>query len=145
MENIEDETGDVKSEIVNIKTNFWDDVTVNFEDAAETAETYASMKQQAELLSERERSYRLLAEQIRLLHKLEQSPYFGRIDIMEDGQPVEAIYLGVGSLLDDQNDNYLIYDWRAPISSVYYDYGPGPITYRTPSGTIDGEMTLKRQ
>ena len=145
LENIEDETGDVKSEIVDIKTNFWDDVTINFEDSAETAETYASMKQQAELLSERERSYRLLAEQIRLLHKLEQSPYFGRIDIIEDGEPVEAIYLGVGSLIDDNNDNYLIYDWRAPISSVYYDYGPGPITYRTPSGTIDGEMTLKRQ
>ncbi|URN94296.1 MAG: UvrD-helicase domain-containing protein [Candidatus Pristimantibacillus lignocellulolyticus] len=145
LEHIEDEKGDVKSEIVNIKTNFWDDVTLNFEDAAESAESHASMKQQAELLSERERSYRLMSEQIRLLHKFEQSPYFGRIDISEDGGPVEAIYLGVGSLLDDNNENYLIYDWRAPISSVYYDYGPGPITYRTPSGVIHGEMTLKRQ
>ncbi|MCR8659248.1 RNA polymerase recycling motor HelD [Paenibacillus endoradicis] len=145
LEHIEDEKGDVKSEIVDIKTNFWDDVTLNFEDSAESAESHASMKQQAELLSERERSYRLLSEQIRLLHKFEQSPYFGRIDVSEAGGPVEAIYLGVGSLLDDNNENYLIYDWRAPISSVYYDYGPGPITYRTPSGDIDGEMTLKRQ
>lgn len=145
LDRIEDETGDVKSEIVDIKTNFWDDVTVNFEDSTETAETYASMKQHAEILSERERSYRLMSAQIKLLHKLEQSPYFGRIDVSEEGGPVESIYLGVGSLLDDHNDNYLIYDWRAPISSVYYDFGPGQISYRTPSGEIKGEMTLKRQ
>lgn len=145
LEKIEDESGDAKTEIVNIKTNFWDDVTVNFEDSAETAETYASMKQQAELLSERERSYRVLAEQIKMLHKLEQSAYFGRIDISEEGGPVESIYLGVGSLLDERNDSYLIYDWRAPISSVYYDYGPGSISYRTPNGEITGEMSLKRQ
>lgn len=140
-----DETGDIKSEIVDIKRNFWDDVTVNFEDAAETAETYASMKQQAELLSERERSHRVLHNEVKLLQKLEMSPYFGRIDVAEEGGQAETIYLGVGSLLDDTNENYLVYDWRAPISSVYYDYGPGPIAYKTPNGMITGEMTLKRQ
>jgi len=145
LDKLTDETGEIKSEIVDIKKNFWDDVTVNFEDAAETAETYASMKQQAELLSERERSGRVLQNEVKLLQKLEMTPYFGRIDVTEDGGTSETIYLGVGSLLDDANENYLVYDWRAPISSVYYDYGPGPITYRTPNGSISGEMTLKRQ
>ncbi|MFP3514230.1 helicase, partial [Peribacillus sp. SIMBA_075] len=37
------------------------------------------------------------------------------------------------------------YDWRAPISSLYYDYSPGPVQYETPSGTVTGEMTGKRQ
>lgn len=145
LDKLTDETGEIKSEIVDIKKNFWDDVTVNFEDAAETAETYASMKQQAELLSERERSGRVLQNEVKLLQKLEMTPYFGRIDVTEDGGTSETIYLGIGSLLDDANENYLVYDWRAPISSVYYDYGPGPITYRTPNGSISGEMTLKRQ
>lgn len=145
LSKMEDESGDVKTEIVDIKSNFWDDVTVNFEDAAETAETYASMKQQAELLSERERSYTVMAQQIKMLHKLEQTPYFGRIDVSEEGGSPESIYLGVGSLLDDNNESYLIYDWRAPISSVYYDYGPGPVQYATPNGNMKGEMSLKRQ
>jgi len=145
LDSITEESGDIKTEIIDIKANFWDDVTVNFEDAAETAETYASMKQQAELLSERERSYRLLANEVKTLQKLEQSPYFGRIDVIEEGSHAEAIYLGVGSLLDKSGENYLVYDWRAPISSVYYDFGPGPISYKTPSGVINGEMTLKRQ
>lgn len=146
LDSITEESGEIKSEIIDIKSNFWDDVTVNFEDSTETAETYASMKQQAELVSERERSYRLLANEVKTLQKLEQNPYFGRIDIQEEGaDEKDAIYLGVGSLLDESGENYLIYDWRAPISSVYYDYGPGPISYNTPSGVIEGEMSLKRQ
>ncbi|MFD0958662.1 RNA polymerase recycling motor HelD [Paenibacillus chungangensis] len=145
---LERQTGGLREEIVTIRRHFWDDVTVNFEDAAETAETYASMKQQAELLTERERSHRVAAVQLKTLMRLMDSPYFGRIDIAyegEDSAAAQPVYLGVGSLLDESGEHYLVYDWRAPVSSVYYDYGPGPVRYTTPAGTIRGEMTLKRQ
>lgn len=146
IELLEQEASDTKSEMVDIRKNFWDDVTVNFEDAAEIAETYASLKQQAELLSERERTHRQAALQLRTLHKLQRSPYFGRIDYAEKGeQTAEAIYLGIASLRDSSDENYLIYDWRAPVSSLYYDYPPGPAKYETPMGTIEGELLLKRQ
>ncbi|MGO4544362.1 RNA polymerase recycling motor HelD [Paenibacillus sp. 2TAB23] len=140
------QVGGMRDDIVDIRRNFWDDVTLNFEDAAESAESHASMKQQAEVLSERERSHRHIEEQLKTLLKLEHSPYFGRIDLAEEGQEkADPIYLGVGSLLDDSGYEYLIYDWRAPVSSLYYDSGPGPVAYETPSGKIKGEMTLKRQ
>lgn len=42
-------------------------------------------------------------------------------------------------------ETFLVYDWRAPISSLYYDGAPGPAQYETPSGTVKGEMLLKRQ
>ncbi|MBH5318107.1 UvrD-helicase domain-containing protein [Paenibacillus sp. GSMTC-2017] len=145
---LQDQMSGSRSEIVDVRKNFWDDVTVNFEDAAEEAETFASMKQQAEILSERERSFRHMEQQLATLLRLQQSPYFGRIDIKEDGSPksdCESIYLGIGSMLDDSGENYLIYDWRAPVSSLYYDYGPGPVKYETPGGEVRGEMTLKRQ
>ncbi|WP_028610397.1 RNA polymerase recycling motor HelD [Paenibacillus harenae] len=146
VEEISDQIGSLREDIVDIRRNFWDDVTVNFEDAAESAETHASLKQQAELLSERERSRRHSEEQLRTLRKLEHSPYFGRIDMTEEGQSnSDSIYLGVGSLLDESGYDYLIYDWRAPVSSLYYDFGPGPVKYETPSGSVSGEMTLKRQ
>ncbi|WP_018754584.1 RNA polymerase recycling motor HelD [Paenibacillus terrigena] len=135
-----------RDEIVDIRKNFWDDVTVNFEDSAEAAETFASMKQQAEVLFERESTHRHAREQLKTLTKLQQSPYFGRIDFTEDGDPhTEQIYLGIASLLDSSGEQYLIYDWRAPVSSLYYDYPPGPAEYETPSGTIRGVMDLKRQ
>lgn len=138
--------GNMREDIVDIRRNFWDDVTLNFEDAAESAESHASMKQQAEVLSERERSHRHAEQQLITLTKLEQTPYFGRVDLIDQGfSEADRIYLGVGSLLDESGQTYLIYDWRAPVSSLYYDYSPGPVQYDTPSGQISGEMTLKRQ
>src|SRR5699024_6193872 len=40
---------------------------------------------------------------------------------------------------------FLIYDWRAPISSMYYDYSPGQAEYQTVEGPVKGQMSLKRQ
>jgi len=137
---------EVTTDIVSIRKHFWDDVTVNFEDAIEAIDTYASIKQQAEVLSERERSHRHAVKQLKTLRRLEQNPYFGRIDFHEEGeQKAEPVYLGIGSLLDEQEEAFLIYDWRAPISSLYYDYAPGPASYETPEGRVDGEITCKRQ
>ncbi|MBD8496810.1 RNA polymerase recycling motor HelD [Paenibacillus arenosi] len=146
LDRLQDELKFVKGDVVSIRQTFWDDVTVNMEDASEEAETAASIKQQAELLSERERSYRRAHKQAKILQRLQQSPYFGRIDFQEKGElKAEQVYLGTGSLLDDEGMEFLIYDWRAPISSLYYDYPPGKAEYKTPDGTISGELALKRQ
>ncbi|NGQ96149.1 UvrD-helicase domain-containing protein [Brevibacillus sp. SYP-B805] len=143
---LREQVGSIKADIVDIRKNFWDDVTVNFDDAYEAIETYASIKQQAEVLSERERSHRHAEKQLKTLIKLKQSPYFGRIDFLEDGEKnAERIYLGIASLLDKHGTDFLIYDWRAPIASLYYDYPPGPAAYETPGGTVTGTMELKRQ
>jgi DNA helicase II / ATP-dependent DNA helicase PcrA len=73
------------------------------------------------------------------------SPYFGRIDFHENGdERVEKYYIGISNLI---NDNYdlLTYDWRAPVSSMFYDYEIGEASYTCPEGNIDGKLTLKRQ
>ncbi|MED4604001.1 RNA polymerase recycling motor HelD [Paenibacillus validus] len=143
---LQEQLGAIRSDIVTLRTHFWDDVTVNFEDAAEAAETYASMKQQAEVLSERERSHKHARAQLLVLERLKDSPYFGRIDFREDGESAaERIYIGIGSLLEKSGETFLIYDWRAPVSGMYYDYAPGPAQYDTPMGRISGTMELKRQ
>ncbi|KQL44712.1 helicase [Brevibacillus choshinensis] len=143
---LQDHVTEVSADIVGIRKHFWDDVTVNFEDATEAAETYASIKQQAEVLSERERVHRHAHNKLRTLNRLVQSPYFGRIDFREETEAsADPIYLGIASLLDEREEQFLVYDWRAPISSLYYDYSPGPADYETPSGTVSGEITCKRQ
>ncbi|MEF3304848.1 RNA polymerase recycling motor HelD [Paenibacillus sp. GYB003] len=146
MEKLGEQVGDLKTDIVQIRKTFWDDVTVNLEDAIEAIETFASMKQQAEVLSERERSHRHAFNQLKALARLKQVPYFGRIDFREKGERnAERVYIGTSSLLSDDGMEFLIYDWRAPVSSLYYDYGPGEARYETPGGTIEGDMELKRQ
>ncbi|WP_102349831.1 RNA polymerase recycling motor HelD [Bacillus sp. Marseille-P3661] len=136
----------VKADIKGIRKTFWDDVTLNFEDSGEVGETFTSIKQQVEMLSERERSHKKMDQQLRNLSRLKNSPYFGRIDFIESGdQKEEKIYIGTSSLMDEEDKEFLIYDWRAPISSVYYDYSTGPAQYDTLDGLIEGEITLKRQ
>ncbi|WP_426446892.1 RNA polymerase recycling motor HelD [Paenibacillus sp. S-38] len=147
LEKLQEEAGGFREDIVGIRKHFWEDVTINLDGAEEVYETFASLKQQAELLSERERGHRRMQAQIRLLQRLLESPYFGRIDFQEEGAggAAEAVYIGTGSLLDDSGLKFLIYDWRAPVSSVYYDFGPGPAAYMTPGGEIRGELERKRQ
>ncbi|QJC52173.1 UvrD-helicase domain-containing protein [Paenibacillus albicereus] len=138
---------ELKAQVVGIRSEFWDDVTVNLAESDDRIETAVSMKQQAEVLSERERSHRALRSGLQKMRRLLPAPYFGRIDLVEegtDGTPEQA-YVGVASFLADDGETFLVYDWRTPIASLYYDYGPGAVRYETPGGEIAGEMTLKRQ
>lgn len=146
IESSEDEAKRIKSDVLGLRKNFWQDVTVNLEEPDDVIETVASIKQQTELLAERERGFGQAHNRVKILTKLKQSPYFGRIDLLEEDETeVLPIYIGIASLLNKEEDDFLIYDWRAPISSVYYDFSPGPVSYKTPTGTTHGDMTLKRQ
>ncbi|MFT4415069.1 RNA polymerase recycling motor HelD [Fredinandcohnia humi] len=143
---LEAKVGGIKGEIVGLRKSFWDDVTVNLDEPDDVLETFQSIKQQSELLGERERSHRQVHKHIKTLERLKYSPYFGRFDFVEENEEnLEEVYIGIASLLDKNEEDFLIYDWRAPISSLYYDYYPGEAKYDTPFGTIEGEMKLKRQ
>lgn len=78
--------------------------------------------------------------------KLMQSPYFGRIDFIEKSEKnVMPVYIGVYSYFDEEQKANIIHDWRAPVSSMFYDYELGEASYEAPSGNILGEITVKRQ
>lgn len=80
------------------------------------------------------------------LNKLMLSPFFGRIDFTETKkQKIKQIYIGIQAFMDVVSRKNIIYDWRAPISSMFYDFELGKAWYRSPSGRINGEIGLKRQ
>ncbi len=137
--------GDRREDVVGIRQEFWDDVRMNFSDSTEVGETWSSIMQQAELLAERERSHRVASEAVERLTKQFDSPYFARIDFAENGMGTEVIYIGRASLVGEDEETFYVYDWRAPVSSLFYDHEPGPATYRVPDGEITGELALKRQ
>ncbi|MCD5325709.1 MULTISPECIES: RNA polymerase recycling motor HelD [Pontibacillus] len=146
VEDIQEKAGDVKEEVIGLRETFWEDVTVNIDEPDDIMETYNSLRQQAELLGERERSHKHVYDQLKTLKRMKSSPYFGRVDFTEArSQETDQVYIGISSLMDRQDENFLVYDWRAPISSLYYDYSPGPAEYDTPEGTIEGTMDVKRQ
>lgn len=81
---------------------------------------------------------------IRNLKTSVNKPYFARIDFTsdEDGK-VSTVYIGKNGVI--KNTDIIVTDWRAPISSLYYDAEIGRCSFEAPNETISGNMSLKRQ
>lgn len=81
------------------------------------------------------------------LGKILDIPYFGRIDFREKKaeSTVTPIYIGIHSFYDSTSRQNLIYDWRAPISGMFYDHELGEASYTSPNGQVSGKISLKRQ
>ena len=136
----------LKDEVVRIRRHFWDEVRVNTDSFDDYLETIIGLRQEAQELAVNQTLHGQAAKRLQVLDRMQGRPYFGRIDFREsDTEQTEVVYIGIGTLRDDVGDDFLVYDWRAPISSVYYDYQPGPAHYQTPGGTVEGELEKKWQ
>ncbi len=60
-----------------------------------------------------------------------KKPYFGRIDIQDQGREEETFYIGKGGVMKD-TITIMVVDWRAPIANVYYENGLGECSYTAP-------------
>lgn len=79
------------------------------------------------------------------LEKARKKPYFGRIDFQDPRLSfLESYYIGrVG--ISDEKAEPVVLDWRAPISSVYYENSTGPCSYMVSSeGTFSIDLKRKR-
>lgn len=75
-----------------------------------------------------------------------ESPFFGRVDFQYEGEEeTEIFYIGIGNFAEKTGSVPLIYDWRAPVSSLFYDYDGGPASYTAPAGQINGTIRSKWQ
>ncbi len=76
------------------------------------------------------------------LHHACDNPYFGRVDFApDDNGETETYYIGKQGF--SHNGQHII-DWEAPIATLFYEGGPGEISYGCPDGEVKGLMLLKR-
>lgn len=133
-----------KKDINNLSKQF-DTIHMNTTTYSGMMDTAMSVRTQQQMLDERENSWQHAADHLSTLKRLEAKPYFARIDFQEQhGSKPETIYIGLASF-SDQPDHFLVYDWRAPISSIYYDGELGDVSYDTPDGKETVNVKLKRQ
>ena len=78
------------------------------------------------------------------LYRIQDSPYFGSMTFKDDDEQ-NKVYIGITHVEDEENDIYLVNDWRSPICSMFYDYEVGPAKYKAPGGEVEGEILAKRQ
>ncbi len=113
----------------------------NFYDIKSGSDELASVNLQIENL---ENQNLLFEKEVKRLTKQSNNPYFGRFDFKEKNQDkANPCYIGLGLVQED--DETLVYDWRADICSLYYDDHIGKNSYTCPDGEISGDVTLKRQ
>ena len=120
----------LKNDIVKRKRHLWQN-----KNEYSNVETFSTMDEEDLNTSIVNESQKKITKLYRSLF----SPYFGRVSL-EDG---EKIYIGLTGI-EYCEKNY-VYDWRAPIANLYYNYDTGSAKYRTPNGDLDVCIVGKRQ
>lgn len=139
------EYNDAHKELRNVLKNYTENTSVNWFEVDDRIETSAELQQQRALVSRLTENQNIIKDQLTTFQELKKSPYFGRIDIQDpDETTPESLYIGTASFVDD-DENFLVYDWRAPISSIYYNGVLGQVAYDTPAGTQQTDLLKKRQ
>ena len=139
------EYNDAHKELRNVLKNYTENTSVNWFEVDDRIETSAELQQQRALVSRLTENQNIIKDQLTTFQELKKSPYFGRIDIQDpDETTPESLYIGTASFVDD-DENFLVYDWRAPISSIYYNGVLGQVAYDTPAGPQQTDLLKKRQ
>lgn len=128
-----------KKEIENMHEYYWENYTEMDQYGYEEYDNRQALLQQTNANTEK----------LKLKHRFERmkdSPFFGRVDFIFEGEKdPEPFYIGIGNFAEKAGMTPLIYDWRAPVSGLFYDYDKGPASYEAPAGTITGEINAKWQ
>ncbi len=131
-----------KEKLVASRRDMWEN-TVHF---TKDFSRLTEVNQELAEVSTQTAAYANTDKRIKNYERMVDSPYFGRFDFLEEGESErEKIYVGRFNLMDSRTGEIHVYDWRAPISGIFYRYERGQAAYKAPSGDISGEVLLKRQ
>lgn len=131
-----------KKNLINSRKDMWQNSSHSSDDIAKISE----MNHYLSEVNTRTDIFQRSNANILLYNKMLSSPYFGRIDFTEDGfYDTEKIYIGMHNLLDESTNDIIIYDWRSPVASMFYEGELGKSQYKSPMGMVGGSISLKRQ
>lgn len=92
----------------------------------------------------KEESYKAIDRKLSEFVKLKESPYFGKINFVDDGFN-EELYIGRYGLTPEGTYDPVIVDWRAPVASLFYKGMLGETSYSSPQGEIPVDILGRRQ
>lgn len=131
-----------KKNLVNSRKDMWQNSSHSSDDLAKISE----MNHYLSEVNTKSDIFQKSNANIVLYNRMLSSPYFGRIDFTEDGfYDTEKIYIGMHNLLDESTNDIIIYDWRSPVASMFYEGELGKCEYKSPMGMVSGNISLKRQ
>lgn len=139
LQELEQTIREVKQDIHAMNDYYWENYTEMDEYGYENFDNQQALKLQVDANQEN----RKMRDR---LERMLDAPFFGSVSFrFEDEEEDEIFYIGIGNFSERRGFTPLIYDWRAPVSSLFYDYDKGPASYEAPGGTMEGEVTSKGQ
>jgi len=135
IDNLSSEVNISTEDLVDFKKLVWDDFS-SF-DSGDIVQARATTEEEANKIYQKE-TY------LKRLLKIKNSPYFASIVFQDKDNEIFNIYIAL-TYLKDKKLNNILYDWRSPICSLFYDYETGPCSYKAPGGIIEGKLLRKRQ
>ena len=135
LSNLGEDVYEDEENLLEFKKMMWENST-SF-DEAEMRQVMAATSLEAERALQKQRYFKKLCQ-------IKNKPYFASIVFKDDKEKIYNIYLSL-TYLKDSNLNNILYDWRSPICSLFYDYETGPCEYTAPGGIYTGELKRKRQ
>lgn len=142
LDNIASILSDRKENLIASRKDMWEN-TVHF------STDFAKLTEFNQYLSEvksQTANYMNTSKHVEKFKSIVGSPYFGRFDFVEKSYDNrEKIYIGLYNVMDLNTHAIYVYDWRAPISSIFYQFELGKAAYNSPGGPISGDVLLKRQ
>ncbi len=130
-----DDVYEDENALVEFKKMMWEDSS-SF-DKTEINQVTLSTEQEFEKFYRKQKYFHKLL-------KIKSKPYFASIVVKDEEEKLKTIYISL-TYLKDNDLNNIIYDWRSPICSLYYDNEIGPYQYTAPGGIYEGELLRKRQ
>lgn len=129
----------VRQDINSMNEYYWDNYTEMDQYGYEDYDNQQALKMQVNANQENWKMRRRLKRML-------DAPFFGSVEFVYDGEDEpEDFYIGIGNFARERGALPLIYDWRAPVSSLFYDYDKGEASYEAPGGRMDGEILSKWQ
>ena len=129
----------VKKDIESMNAYYWESYTEMDQYGYENYDNQQALLSQ---VNANQNNQRLFARYRKLL----DAPFFGSVEFLYDGEEEpEIFYIGIGNFSEEPGGTPLIYDWRAPVSSLFYDYDKGRASYRAPQGLLEGKICSKWQ
>ena len=136
LSNLGEDVYEDEENLLEFKKMMWENST-SF-DEAEMQQVMAATSLEAEKVLQKQRYFKKLCQ-------IKNKPYFASIVFKDDETgKIFNIYISL-TYLKDENLNNILYDWRSPICSLFYDYETGPCQYTAPGGIYKGELKRKRQ
>lgn len=139
---LSDKINELREDVIKIKKDMYENVTNIIRDFDDVIVLNDANRR----LNEKEMSFEEAARQHKHKTELIHSPYYGRFDYKDnDDKDIKTFYIGKYSLFDNKTFEYYVHDWRAPISSLFYEFDKGNVSFETPKGIRNGIIILKRQ